>query len=181
MVMIVGIALLRAVNVGGRSLKMADLVSLASDLGFAQPRTLAQSGNLVFETQDAPDAALERRMEAAASARFGFAIDFVVRSAAEWRTVIAKNPFLDAARDDPSHLLVMPLKTAPPKGALDALRAAIKGREEVALAGRDAYMVYPDGIGRSKLTIQVIERHLRTRGTARNWNTALKLAAMAAG
>jgi uncharacterized protein (DUF1697 family) len=179
--MSVVIALLRAVNVGGRALKMTDLVALAGALGFAEARTLAQSGNLVFETKDAPDAALERRLEAAAEARFGFAIDFVVRSAAEWRTLIAKNPFLDAARDDPSHLLVVPLKTAPPPGALEALRAAIKGREEVALTDRDAYLVYPEGIGRSKLTIQVVERYLRTRGTARNWNTALKLAAMAGG
>ncbi len=68
--MSVVIALLRAVNVGGRSLKMADLVVLARDLGFAQPRTLAQSGNLVFETEDAPDAALERRMEAEAECAF---------------------------------------------------------------------------------------------------------------
>ncbi|HXQ10696.1 MAG TPA: DUF1697 domain-containing protein [Caulobacteraceae bacterium] len=179
--MSVVIALLRAVNVGGRSLRMVELVSLARDLGFAQPRTFAQSGNLVFETKDAPDADLERRLEAEAEVRFGFAIDFVVRSAAEWRALIANNPFLDTARDDPSHLLVMPLRAAPPTDALDALRTAIKGREEVALTGRDAYLVYPNGIGRSKLTIQVIERHLRTRGTARNWNTALKLAAMAAG
>lgn len=179
--MSVVIALLRAVNVGGRSLKMADLISLASDLGLARPRTVAQSGNLIIETNDAPDAALERRLQAAAEARFGFAIDFVVRSASEWRILIAKNPFVQAARDDPSHLLVMPLKTAPPTGALAALRTAIGGREQVALTGREAYLVYPDGIGRSKLTVQVIERHLKTRGTARNWNTALKLAAMAGG
>ena len=88
--MSVGIALLRAVNVGGRSLKMADLVSLANDLGLAQPRTLAQSGNLVFETNEATDADLERWLEAEAEARFGFATDFIVRSAAEWRAVIAR-------------------------------------------------------------------------------------------
>jgi uncharacterized protein (DUF1697 family) len=179
--MSVVIALLRAVNVGGRSLKMADLVALARDLGFTEPRTLAQSGNLVFEAKETTHADLERRLEAEAEARFGFAIDFIVRSAAEWRTLIARNPFLDAARGDPSHLLVVPLKTTPPKDAIDALRAAIKGREQIALASRDAYLVYPDGIGRSKLTIQVIERYLKARGTARNWNTVLKLAAMAAG
>ena len=43
--------------------------------------------------------------------------------------------------------------------------------------GRELYIVYPDGIGRSKLTNQLIERMLGTRGTARNWNTVLKLAA----
>jgi uncharacterized protein (DUF1697 family) len=178
--MTIAIALLRAVNVGGRTLKMADLVTLARNLGFDEPRTLLQSGNLVFGTTESLGAALEQRLEADAAARFGFPIDFIVRSGAEWRDVIANNPFGDATRDDPSHLLVMPLKAVPHAGALAALRAATKGPEMAALVGRDAYLVYPGGIGRSKLTVQVIERHLQTRGTARNWNTALKLAAMAA-
>ena len=179
--MSVAVALLRAVNVGGRALKMADLVSMARDIGLEDPRTLLQSGNLVFATAQALDADFERRLETEAERRFGFPVDFVVRSAGDWRSMIARNPFLKAARDDPSHLLVMPLKSEPADGALDALRAAIKGREEAAVLGRDAYLVYPDGIGRSKMTIQVIERRLKTRGTARNWNTVLKLAAMATG
>jgi uncharacterized protein (DUF1697 family) len=174
------IALLRAVNVGGRTLKMADLVRLALDLGLERPRTLLQSGNLVFETDEAPDGDLERRLEAEAAVRFGFEVDFLVRSAAAWRDVIANNPFPEAARDDPSHLVVMPLRTTPAEGAIEVLRASIAGREDAALSGRELYLVYPDAIGRSKLTIQLIERRLATRGTARNWNTAIRLAAMAA-
>ena len=73
----------------------------------------------------------------------------------------------------------MPLKTAPAAGALERLRAAIKGPEGVELIGRNAYLVYPDGIGRSKLTIGVIEKALGVRGTGRNWNTVVKLAEMA--
>jgi uncharacterized protein (DUF1697 family) len=172
------IALLRAVNVGGRSLKMGDLVAFARDLGFDAPRTLLQSGNLVFASPDRGDAALEKRLETEAETRFGFQIDFMVRSAAEWRALIDANPFPDAARDDPAHLLAMPLKAAPADGALKALRDAIKGPETIEIVGRDAYLVYPDGIGRSKLTIGVIERKLGVRGTGRNWNTVLKLAAM---
>jgi uncharacterized protein (DUF1697 family) len=42
-----------------------------------------------------------------------------------------------------------------------------------------AYIVYPDGIGRSRLTNQLIEKMLGTRGTGRNWNTVLKLDALA--
>lgn len=174
------IALLRAVNVGGRSLKMGDLVAFARDLGLSEPRTLLQSGNLVFESPAKVDAALERRLEGEAEKRFGFAVDFMVRSAAEWQALMVANPFTEAVRDDPAHLLVMPLKTAPAKGALERLRAAIKGRELVELAGRNAYLVYPDGVGRSKLTIAVIERVLGVRGTARNWNTVVKLAEMVA-
>jgi uncharacterized protein (DUF1697 family) len=174
------IALLRAVNVGGRGLKMGDLVAFARDLGLNEPRTLLQSGNLVFESPAKGDAALEKRLETEAETRFGFPIDFMVRSAAEWQALMTANPFADAARDDPAHLLVMPLKIAPAKGALEALRAAIKGPELAELAGRDAYLVYPDGIGRSKLTISVVEKALGVRGTARNWNTVVKIAELLA-
>jgi uncharacterized protein (DUF1697 family) len=68
------------------------------------------------------------------------------------------------------------LKDAPGNGALNALQAAVVGREVVRAAGKQAYIVYPDGQGRSKLTNAVIEKHLGTRGTARNWNTVLRLA-----
>ncbi|HLK26134.1 MAG TPA: DUF1697 domain-containing protein [Caulobacteraceae bacterium] len=172
------IALLRAVNVGGRSVKMAALVSLAREMGFQNPRTLLQSGNLVFETAETADGALEARLEAAAQPRFGFPIDFICRTAAEWRELIAGNPFPDAAKADPARLLATLLKRSPPDGGMETLRAAIKGREQAALAGRTLYVVYPDGIGRSRLTGAVIERHLKGQGTARNWNTVLKLADM---
>jgi uncharacterized protein (DUF1697 family) len=175
----VHIALLRAVNVGGRVLKMAELAAFARDMGLENPSTLLQSGNLVFESSGSGGEAVERRLESEAAARFGFPIDFVLRTADEWRAIIADNPFTGEARDDPAHLLVMPLKSAPARGALEALRAAIKGPERAEIVGRDAYLVYPAGIGASKLTITVIERHLGVRGTARNWNTVMKLAAMA--
>ena len=73
----------------------------------------------------------------------------------------------------------MCLRTAPTAAQVAALQAAIKGREIVKARGKQAYFVYPDGVGRSKLTIQVIEKTLGTRGTARNWNTVLKLGELA--
>ena len=69
------------------------------------------------------------------------------------------------------------LKTAPPAKKVEALRAAVRGRETMRCEGKELYVVYPDGIGRSKLTGTLIESKLGTRGTARNWNTVLKLAA----
>ena len=73
----------------------------------------------------------------------------------------------------------MPLKAAPGEAELAALKSAIPGRERIEAHGRDLYIVYPDGIGRSKLTLALIERKLATRGTGRNWNTVLKLQALA--
>jgi uncharacterized protein (DUF1697 family) len=56
------------------------------------------------------------------------------------------------------------------------LQAAVRGPETVRAVGRQAYIVYPDGVGKSKLTANLIESKLGTRGTGRNWNTVLKLA-----
>jgi uncharacterized protein (DUF1697 family) len=71
------------------------------------------------------------------------------------------------------------LKEAPSREDVIALQTAIKGREVVRAEGRHAYIVYPDGVGRSRLTNALIERKLGTRGTGRNWNTVLKLGALA--
>ena len=180
--MTVHIALLRGVNVGGRkAVAMADLRALAAGLGMTEPRTLLQSGNLVFGADGRAGAALETLLETELQASLGLESSVMVRTAAEWSAAIAANPFAAEAVSDPGHLLIMALKAPPAPGALTALRAAIKGPERVELDGRHAWLVYPDGIGRSPLTNAVIERCLGMRGTARNWNTALKLRALAAG
>jgi uncharacterized protein (DUF1697 family) len=175
------IALLRAVNVGGAKVIMAELRAMMEAAGFKGAQTLVQTGNLVFDAPDGPDAALEARIEAEIAKAFGITTDVIVRTAGEWDAVIAANPMADAAKADPSHLVLMPLKTAVDDEALERLRGVIKGRETVALVGRDLYAFYPDGIGESKLVIKLIERQLGTRTTGRNWNTVLKLAALASG
>jgi uncharacterized protein (DUF1697 family) len=173
------VALLRAVNVGGKNLvPMASLRALFEDLGFTRVRTLLQSGNVVFSGAAGP--AVEETLEKATRERLGVSADFLVRTAAEWSEIRAHNPFPEEARQDPGHLVVMCLKSAPAPGAVEALRAAIVGNERVAVEGRQAYLVYPDGIGRSKLTVALVERKLGARGTGRNWNTVEKLAAMLA-
>ena len=174
------IALFRAVNVGGRKATSAELKALADELCLKDARTLLQTGNLVFRSA-LTGAELEAEIERAFAARFGFASDVLVRADHQWRAVLAANPHAEMAERDPSHLVVMPLKTAPERDAVAALQAAIKGRETLAAAGRELFIAYPDGIGDSKLTGAVIERRLGVRGTARNWNTATKLAAMLEG
>jgi uncharacterized protein (DUF1697 family) len=72
----------------------------------------------------------------------------------------------------------MPLKSPPKPAAVKALQAAIRGPEQIAVRGRELYATYPAGIGRSKLTVALIEQKLGVRGTGRNWNTVLKLAAL---
>jgi uncharacterized protein (DUF1697 family) len=173
------IALLRAVNVAGRNMVgMADLKEMSGALGLGNPRTLLQSGNLLFDSNKKP-AVLEKLLTGAAKTRLGVETTFFVRTCTEWQEIIAANPYPDQARADPGHLVLMVLGAAPDQKQVAALRAAIRGRETVEAHGRQAYVVYPDGIGRSKLTVPLIEKHLGTPATGRNWNTVLKLAALA--
>jgi uncharacterized protein (DUF1697 family) len=175
------VALLRGINVGGNKLvAMADLRALVARLGFADVRTLLQSGNLVFRGDRRSPAQLERLLEAETERRLGIEVAYFVRTATEWHAVVARNPFRAEAARDPARLAVMVLKDAPAARAVAALRAAITGREAVRAAGRHLYAVYPDGMGRSRLTHTLIEKLLGTRATGRNWNTVRKLAELAA-
>jgi uncharacterized protein (DUF1697 family) len=175
-------ALLRAINLAGyKQVAMADLRELLTKLGFADARSLLQSGNLVFRGKARSSAQLERLLEAEAEKRLGLQTAFFVRTAEEWQDVIAHNPLRKEAERDPSHLVVSFLKGAADAKAVKALQAAITGPETVRGRGREAYVFYPDGIGRSRLTSTLIEKKLGTRATGRNWNTVLKLGALATG
>ena len=175
------VALLRAVNLPGyKQVGMTDLRELLTKLGFADVRSLLQSGNLAFRGKARASAPLERQLEAEAAKRLALETEFFVRTAEEWKEVIAGNPFPKEAERDPGHLVAFFLKGTADAEHVKALQAAIKGREIVRGEGRQAYIFYPDGIGRSRLTATLIEKKLGTRGTGRNWNTVLKLAALAA-
>jgi uncharacterized protein (DUF1697 family) len=170
------IALLRAINVGGRKpVRMADLCACVGDLGFADVRSLLQSGNLVFRAPARSTGGIEAALERGLARGLDLTTDLVVRTTAEWHAHVRANPFVAEANADPGHLLLLALKRAPAPAQVAALREAIKGRERVRAKGKALYAVYPDGVGRSKLTIAVIERHLGTRATGRNWNTVRKL------
>ena len=174
------IALLRAANVGGNTIAMPALRAMCDDLGLVDARTLLNSGNLVFRTRVARSK-LTPRLEDATKQRFGVPIDYLIRTADEWAALIAANPFPREALADPAHLVVMCCRDVVETASIAALNAAIKDRERARGAGSEVYITYPDGIGTSRLTNATIERALGTRGTARNWNTVLKLAALTTG
>jgi uncharacterized protein (DUF1697 family) len=174
------IALLRGINVGGRNkVAMAALREFLAELGLDGAKTLLQSGNVVFQSEGKTAAALESLLEKETAARLGVAADYLVRSSADWAKVVAANPFPKEAEADPAHLVVMFLKSAPTPSGLKMVQASIKGPEVIKGRGRELYIVYPEGIGTSKLTGASIERNLGIRGSARNWNTVLKLLAVA--
>jgi uncharacterized protein (DUF1697 family) len=175
------VALLRAVNLGSHNqVKMADLRDLCARVELAEARTLLQSGNVVFRAASRSTSALERTLETELETRLGVRTDFFVRTAREWSELVAANPFPAEAERDPGHLLALVLRDAPKPADVKALQAAISGPELVRAVGKAAYVVYPAGIGVSRLTNAVIEKKLGTRSTGRNWNTVLKLLALTA-
>jgi uncharacterized protein (DUF1697 family) len=177
------IALLRGVNVGGNKMvAMADLRALLTRLGFGDVQSALQSGNLVFSLRGAVRscAALESVLEKEVEKGLGLKADFHVRTADEWQAVLDGNPFRSEAASDPGHLLVTFFKAPLITANVKALQAAITGPERLHADGRHLYMTFPEGIGNSKASL-LIDRKLAARGTARNWNTVMKLSALAGG
>ncbi len=168
------VALLRAVNVGGRGVKMADLRTLFADLGFADARTHLQSGNVIF-TAHGDRAQIAATIEAGIVDRFGFRSETMLRTASEMERLAGRNPFPEMAEKDPSHLVVMFLAGLPDAEDRAALRMEWDGPETWAAIGADLFICYPKGIGRSKLKFK-----LKTPGTGRNWTVVQALAAMLA-
>jgi len=176
------VILLRAVNVGGNLLTMPRLQEALSHAGFGPARTVGASGNAVVEVDaETPDASIEAAVEAALAEEAGLRTTAFVRNATEWAGVVRSNPFHREAMGDPAHLVVAALRSAPRPAAWAALTRSIAGRERVKGSGRHAYIVYPDGIGRSKLTAAVLERELGTLSTSRNWNTVQALLRLVEG
>lgn len=173
------VALLRAINVGGHGkVGMSELRDAIASAGFEDVRTILQTGNVVFLSRASSTSSMEKRLASVAAEKCGVTTEFFVRTAVEWPSILEGNPFTREAIDDPQRLIVMLLRDAPSMDAIEALRAAIRGRERVDVKGREAF-VYPDGMGTSKLTNTVIEKKLATRATARNWNTVMKIQAVA--
>lgn len=175
------VALLRAVNLGGSThLDMGDLRRRLTESGFEDVRTLLQSGNIALRTRTERRGTIERRIEAVLARSFELRTDCFVRTAPEWRQVIDSNPFPREAEEDPGHTTVLVLKHAAPPSAWKGLEAIVPRREIVRGRSDHGYVVYPDGLGRSRLTLARIERALGTRGTIRNWNTVAKLGSLLA-
>lgn len=162
------VALLRAVNIGGRQLPMADLRAIAEEAGFEHPRTFIASGNLLF-TSAKREGAVARLLEAALKAHMGVEVPVMVRTARELAAVVKANPF---AEEPASKVVAIFLEEKPPTDSIEKARGIVD--ERLALGWREIYVHFPSGMGRSKLKLPA-----QSDGTARNMNTVSKLAAMA--
>ncbi len=172
------ICLLRGINVTGTRMKMAALRDMFASLGIQNAQTLLASGNVVFQSDEADPGRLVETIEPAIQATFGFESKIIMRTQAELNTTIKNNPF---AQEDVvgKWLLVTFLRSAPDSELIDAFNEWHTGVERVRFAGDEIFTDYVEGVGQSKLSNNVVESKLNVVGTARNWNTVLKLQALA--
>lgn len=172
------ISMLRGVNVGGHNqIKMDLLRSLYDSLGLKNAQTYVQSGNVVFTAEERNLARLTERIEEGIERKFGFRPGVVLRTASELRDVITQNPFAKRRGIHPGKLLVLFFNEEPGQDDCALLQRVKANGEEVRGEGRQFYLYFPDGAGRSKLFAATGK--LKKLGTCRNWNTVTKLIDMA--
>lgn len=170
------ISMLRGVNVGGHNkVEMGALRALYESLKFEDPRTYVQSGNVIFRSKENISPALAKKIQNAIEREFSCRPEVILRTADELRKAIAASPFPAGRGLEPGKILVTFLNAEPgPEG--HATLSKLKNHpEEIHLKGRELYIYFPNGAGRSKLPWSSVAEALKTQGTARNWNSVTKM------
>jgi uncharacterized protein (DUF1697 family) len=169
------VAFLRAINLGPRNrVPMKELRELLESRGLGDVSTYVQSGNVVFTAPSRGAAALAGSLEQAVADAFGVKASVLVRTQAELKKIAAGHPFGKDERE-PTRLHVLFLRDKPTNAKIGKLEDDRFLPDRFAVEGREVFLHYPNGQGRSKLTIDYFERRLETVGTARNWRTVLAL------
>jgi len=172
--------MLRGVNVGGHNkIKMEALRALYESLKLRDSQTYVQSGNVIFRSDERDIARLTKRIEEGIERKFGFRPDVILRTAAEMRDVVERNPFAKRRGIEPGKLLVSFLGSDPGEEAREKVRQMKCDPEEMRIEGREIYIYFPNGMGRSKLPWAGLGKMLKTPATGRNWNSVTKMMEMA--
>ena len=162
---------MRAVNVGGATLPMAEFRELLAGLGADDVRTYIASGNAIVTISSDPDA-FDRAVEKAIEQRFGYFRECISRTPAEVAVALAAHPF---EVFQPAYSYVNFLATQPTVDALEKARGYATGDDHWEVIGREQHIRYADGAGRPQMKVAPIARALGVPGTARNLKTVRAL------
>ena len=170
------ICMLRGVNLGPHNrMKMDALRALCETLKLEDAHTYVQSGNVIFRTKEKNSAVLGKKIQDAIAQKFKFRPEVILRTTNELRQAIAASPFADRPDLEPGKILVTFLAAEPGPDARTSLAKFKDYPEEIHLTGREMYIYFPNGAGKSKLPWSSVEKLLKTTGTARNWNSVTKM------
>ena len=171
------VAFLRAVNVGGRTVKSAQLKQLFEAAGFTEVSPFIASGNVVFSTSaQAMAGTLETRLETALQRGLGFSVTTMVRSEPEVVAAGEREAFPASAIGEAS-LYVGFAKTAPAGEATQKTLAMQTAIDELRIHGREVYWLARKNIAESTISMAALEKALATPATFRNLNTIRRLIA----
>jgi uncharacterized protein (DUF1697 family) len=174
------ISMLRGVNVGAHNrMKMDALRAVYESLGLTDVQSYVQSGNVIFRTRDRNLPKLASRIEEGIECAFGFRPAVILRTVAEMRDAVARNPFTGLDPFEPAKLLVTFFKDDPGEEARQKIRAVRTDPEQIYIEGREMYIYFPVGMGKSKLSLAGFDRVIKIPGTGRNWNSVTKMLEMA--
>ena len=171
------IAFLRAINVGGHTVKMEVLRQRFEALGFSAVETFIASGNMVFGATSASARALEAKIERGLREALGYEVAAFLRTDAELTAIAAHRPFPPPALDGAAALNVAFLKEAPEttsRRRLMALRTAI---DDFHVHGREVYWLCQKKQSESTFSNAVLEKTLGQPSTLRGIATLKKMAA----
>jgi uncharacterized protein (DUF1697 family) len=172
------IALLRAINVGEHTVRMADLKRSFEALGFDGVATFMASGNVVFESDTLDEAKLERTIERALEADLGYPVETVVRSMTELGEIAGRDPFVGRDQSgDKRSVYVAFLGRTPTPAAVDRLLRLATEDDEVTIVDRETYWLRRGGIGTSKFTGGLLEKTLGMPATLRGLPTIRRIVA----
>jgi uncharacterized protein (DUF1697 family) len=168
------VALLRGINLGARNkIGMTELRELFAGLGAEDIATYVQSGNVVFHGT-LEESAIEARIKR----DLGLEVAVMLRTAAELKRVVARNPYVKRLKD-PKHCHVTFLTDRPASAHIKELDPDRSPGDEFTVTGREVYLYTPKGYGLTKFSNAYFEKKLGVAGTSRNWNTVTALAELA--
>ncbi|MEO6097591.1 MAG: DUF1697 domain-containing protein [Fibrobacteria bacterium] len=180
--MTINIALLRGINVSGhKPVPMADLKAMFAKLGFKDAKTYIQSGNVVFRNEGKDPGKSAKVIEAGILKTFGYEVPVIVRTADQMAAVVKANPWRKKKLAESERVHISYLDQAPSKEAAAALSLVPGGKDELILAGTEAFILARGGYGNCVFSNSLLEKKLKVRSTTRNLETTMKLLALTEG
>ncbi|MDQ2920516.1 MAG: DUF1697 domain-containing protein [Acidobacteriota bacterium] len=171
------VAFLRAINVGGHTVKMDHLRSLFQAMGFSNVETFIASGNVIFDSKTKATKALENKIECALEADLGYQVATFIRSMSELAAVAQYKPFHEAELNtDGNVLFVGFVADNPSEESKRRLLSSTTEVDDFHIYGREVYWLCRKKLGDSDFYGPKFEKTLGMPATLRNSNTVVKIA-----
>lgn len=175
------VAFLRAINVGGRTVRMSDLRAIFESMSLTQVQTFIASGNVIFESRSRDAGALEKRIAARLEQSLGFDVATFVRTDVEVAAIAGHRPFSPADLQSAVALNVALLGVPPSSHARRAITALSTDIDQLHVHGREVYWLSRRRQSESNVSNAVLERLVGGPATTRGLRTMARLAASIAG